>query len=258
MKNRLVRMVRQGQLVSERSGRATLYRVHPELYEKLNALRNQVNAPEYDGRFYAVMHAIPESHRPMRDRLNYVSHYFGYRPLRPGVLIGFTDRSEELAQKMGDVTADSDDAWFSFGSLAPHCAEAAEAWVRRAFLSGAVAEKISELEMRVRGLSPDGEFGGLAGYMDLLYEALWLFNEVTALPAEFGHLSDDDARLYRLLARLQGFYVENCGTDVVDLALAVPASRLIEFEESADGPQSAEPPHTKAVRRGTRGGPSRA
>lgn len=235
VKNRLVRMVQQGQLSSERVGRTSLYRVHPTLREKLDALRNRVDVPSFDGQFHAVMHAIPESRRPLRDRLTYVANYFDYRPLRPGVLIGFADNSARLTHMVGDVADALDDAWFSFGSLHPHTREVAESWVRRAFVSADVPAKITDLESRARGLIAETEDGGLAQYMDLLYEALWMFNQVSALPAEFAHLSDDDVRLYRVLAQLNGFYWEHCAAEIVDRALEVPAAGLIEYEETGAG-----------------------
>ena len=232
VRNRLVRMVHQGQLVSDRSGRASLYRVHPALQEKMDQLRSRLHPPTFDGHFHMVVHAIPESERQLRDRLTYLARYLEYRALRPGVLLGFVDRSERLSHKLRGAMECSDDSWFSFGTVVPPSEEAAESWVRRAFLCDGVSEKIGALEARIERLAPTGDGGELISYMDALYDVLWLFNEVAVLPAEFTHLSDDDARLFALLEKLDAFYREHCDIRVVEKALSVPAARLIEYEET--------------------------
>ena len=137
----------------------------------MNQLRSRLQTPRFEGHFHMVMHAIRESERQPRDRLNYLARYLDYRALRPGVLFGFADRSERLAHRLGGDSEGAEDSWFSFGTVVPPSRGEAEDWVRRAFLCDGVSEKIGAFEAKVDRLSRAAKGLELIGYMDAFYMA---------------------------------------------------------------------------------------
>ena len=94
----LLRMRRDGLLVSERSGRQAKYRLAPVVDAVQERLRRQLlgHRPPWTGTFNGVLYEVPESSRRFRDQLRRTAQLLGYATLRPGLLIATTDRCGEL------------------------------------------------------------------------------------------------------------------------------------------------------------------
>src|SRR4051794_28161000 len=90
----LSRMVRQGQLASERDGRYTRYRLAGEFARAFERIRDQsqTRPVPWAGHFHAVLYSVPEAHRDFRDALRRAAIFAGYGILQPGVLIAVNDR----------------------------------------------------------------------------------------------------------------------------------------------------------------------
>ena len=95
----LARMVRGGQLRSDRRGRSTTYALDGAFLAGWERVRRQAMTEPvpWSGQFHAVLHAVPEEHRGFRDALRRAAVLAGYGTLQPGVLICPTDRSHVLA-----------------------------------------------------------------------------------------------------------------------------------------------------------------
>jgi phenylacetic acid degradation operon negative regulatory protein len=95
----LSRMVRQGQLASERSGRYTSYRLAGEFARGFERIRDQsqTRPAAWAGHFHALLYSVPEEHRDFRDGLRRAAILAGYGILQQGVLIAPNDRSAVLA-----------------------------------------------------------------------------------------------------------------------------------------------------------------
>lgn len=86
----LARMVRSGDLISHRVGRHAVYELagtYLQEFERLGSASDQA-APPWDGAFHLVLYDIPEHERSRRDALRRAALSDGFRPLRPGVLLG--------------------------------------------------------------------------------------------------------------------------------------------------------------------------
>lgn len=102
-RNTLAKMVRQRVLVSEPVGRRCVYSLPPAVLEKYRQVQGVAEPQPWSGRYFTVIHGVPESARWYRDRLQYTAAYFGFGALRPGVLIGTRDRAAALLEHLGGV-----------------------------------------------------------------------------------------------------------------------------------------------------------
>ena len=87
----LSRMVRLGALRSDRTGRRTTYTMTGSYlaeFRRLRALRVQGEETAWSGTFHLVLYEIGEDQRSRRDALRRRAHEDGFRPLRPGALVG--------------------------------------------------------------------------------------------------------------------------------------------------------------------------
>jgi DNA-binding transcriptional regulator PaaX len=100
----LSRMVRQGQLASERQGRSTRYRLAGAFAHAFERVRDQpqVRHTTWTGNFHALLYHVPEAHRDYRDALRRAAIFAGYGLLQQGVLIAPTDRRAELVATLRD------------------------------------------------------------------------------------------------------------------------------------------------------------
>lgn len=232
VRNRLVRMVDQGQLVRQKRGTTSVYRVAPSLQRRLGEVRRGAAPPQWQGRFHALVYSIPESSRSLRDRLVYLARYHGYRQLRPGVLLAFDDHTEDVSSRLGPLLTAGGHAmseWAEPCWMTPGTEAIARDWVRRAFVADSMDQRIGELEARARALpgGPAAQF--LAPYMDLFYEAMLSLHDIAPLPEEFTDLSNAAERIGALLRELHLRYARTVGEEVFAQAMAVPAAQWIEF-----------------------------
>lgn len=103
VRSTLSRMVRTGALTGEPAGRVVVYSLTATVMEKFHQVDGTAPVPAWGGEFAALIHRVPEAVRWYRDRLQYVSAYFGYGMLRPGVLIAARDRSAELLARLPEA-----------------------------------------------------------------------------------------------------------------------------------------------------------
>ncbi|MCD2195958.1 hypothetical protein LQ327_21545 [Actinomycetospora endophytica] len=102
----LGRMREQGQLTTTPRGRQVDHHLAGAFRASVERLRDdRGEAPAWDGSFHTLMHQVPESARPYRDRLRRVAVLVGYAPWQPGVLISPADRSAGLADVLADAPA---------------------------------------------------------------------------------------------------------------------------------------------------------
>ncbi|MEV0197035.1 hypothetical protein [Nonomuraea sp. NPDC050691] len=93
----IARMRKDGHLTGERHGGGTRYRLAGDLAAGFVRIRdNSPAAPEWDGRFHALLYQVPEGERAYRDALRRAALLTGYGLLQQGVLIAVTDRSAGL------------------------------------------------------------------------------------------------------------------------------------------------------------------
>lgn len=105
----LLRMRRDGLLISRRAGRVAHYQLALPVTSAEGRLERQLRGdrPVWSGAFAGLLYEVPEVHRPFRDRLRRVARLAGYANLRPGLLIAPTDRAGELAGALRDVPGDA-------------------------------------------------------------------------------------------------------------------------------------------------------
>jgi phenylacetic acid degradation operon negative regulatory protein len=95
----LARMREQRQLVTTPRGRRVDHHLVGAFRASVERLRDdRGEPPPWDGSFHTLMHHVPESARPYRDRLRRTAVLVGYAPWQPGVLISPVDRSASLAE----------------------------------------------------------------------------------------------------------------------------------------------------------------
>ena len=98
----LARMVRQGQLSSERDGRTTRYRLAGEFARAFERVRDRPRARSttWSGEFHALLYHVPERHRDFRDAVRRAALFAGYGILQQGVLIALSDRRTALGSTL--------------------------------------------------------------------------------------------------------------------------------------------------------------
>jgi phenylacetic acid degradation operon negative regulatory protein len=116
----LSRMVRQGQMTSERHGRITLYRLAGQFAVGFRRVRDQPQArgADWPGHFHALLYHVPEKSRDFRDGLRRAAVLAGYGPLQQGVLICPTDRSAVLADELRNRPAGTE-VWLTTLAMDP-------------------------------------------------------------------------------------------------------------------------------------------
>ncbi|SEM39087.1 hypothetical protein [Nonomuraea pusilla] len=94
----VARMRRDGQLTGERRGGRAYYRLAGGTAAGFARIKSDASAgaPEWTGRFHALLYQVPESERAYRDALRRTALLTGYGLLQQGVLIALTDRSAHL------------------------------------------------------------------------------------------------------------------------------------------------------------------
>ncbi|WP_227492814.1 hypothetical protein [Brevibacterium sp. CFH 10365] len=86
--------------------------------------------PTMGGHLHTIVYSVPEAERGLRDRLQYISRSLGFRQLRPGILIGFADRSTQLLARLPEIPGPG---WSEAGVLTPDSIAAARRMTARAF-----------------------------------------------------------------------------------------------------------------------------
>ncbi|WP_169510924.1 PaaX family transcriptional regulator C-terminal domain-containing protein [Actinomycetospora chiangmaiensis] len=122
----LARMRDAGQLTTTRRGRRVDHHLAGAFGASVLRLRDDRGTPPpWDGAFHTLLHHVPESARPYRDRLRRAAVLVGYGPWQPGVLISPVDRSAGLREVLADVPPDAsvvlgrlvpDDGWVPAGA----------------------------------------------------------------------------------------------------------------------------------------------
>ncbi|GLZ52002.1 PaaX family transcriptional regulator C-terminal domain-containing protein [Actinomycetospora sp. NBRC 106378] len=117
----LARMREAGQLTTTRRGRRVDHHLAGAFGASVLRLRDDRGTPpRWDGAFHTLLHHVPESARPYRDRFRRAAVLVGYGPWQPGVLISPVDRSAGLRDVLADVPPEAsvvlgrlvpDDGW---------------------------------------------------------------------------------------------------------------------------------------------------
>lgn len=172
--NQLVRMVQRGIISSERFGRVSVYRLGEHVLSDFGDIAGDHVFPDYEGRFHTIVYSVPEAERGLRDRLQYIARSLGYRQLRPGILIGFADRSSQLMARLPEMPGPS---WSEAGELSPDSIAAARRMTTRAFELDAALDQLPPLEQRMSALSSGGSAPGtgcpelsLGAFFDLYFD----------------------------------------------------------------------------------------
>jgi phenylacetic acid degradation operon negative regulatory protein len=168
----LARMVRQGQLTSERTGRSTRYRLAGEFARAFERVRDQPQARPgaWSGRFHGLLYHVPERDRDFRDALRRAAILAGYGLLQQGVLIAVTDRSAVLAATL-DQRPPGTRVWLT--TLAMDAAQAAEAASLAWNLPGLGDSFTAHIRRLAEHPAPDGDGpDALRSYVDVLLPAL--------------------------------------------------------------------------------------
>jgi phenylacetic acid degradation operon negative regulatory protein len=115
-RNLLTRMRELGALESERSGRTTLFRLAPSSLPRYREIEGTGGPEPWAGSFAALIYAVPESQRMLRDRLQHQARSAGYGQLRSGVLIATGDRWDRLRIAAAEFEGE---AWIHRVQLTP-------------------------------------------------------------------------------------------------------------------------------------------
>ena len=113
--------------------------------------------PEYGGCFHTILYSVPEAARGVRDRLQYIARSLGCGRLRPGILVGFSDRTAQLDARLPAI---DDPGCYATAVLTPESVEAARRMTSRAFSLDAALAQLPALEERKNALSANGSATG--------------------------------------------------------------------------------------------------
>lgn len=239
-RNQIARLVQRGMLERSQQGRIAIYRLAPALRPSFTRLAGRAAPPAFDGSFAAVILAIPESRRPVRDRVLYTARFSGYRQLRPGVLIAVVEAAEALrAEISADIGAEGR-AWLDFCTLTPESPEQARRWADRAFEIAALRRTIDESEARVAAALRDPGGLSLLHYFDLYYAVSGQLMSAPVLPSELAPDLDVHTRLGACMSMLNGYYWSALAPEVLSRVRALPSADLIEWEAVGE-PDPAQP-----------------
>lgn len=127
----LARMVRAGQLSSDREGRTTAYALAGAFAAGFERVRGQEMARPvpWPGHFHALLYSVPEPDRAFRDQFRRAATFAGYGVLQPGLLIALTDRSDALTDLVTTAPSAARIRPATLGLTTDHAAAAAAvAW----------------------------------------------------------------------------------------------------------------------------------
>lgn len=108
------RLTRDGQLTVQRHGRVAVYRLAGSFRDRFFRLRHADEPLAWPGAFQMIMYDIAEQSRRDRDALRERAAAAGFSAARPGMLIGFGDPADWVAE-----WAERDDLFVRTGQL--HC-----------------------------------------------------------------------------------------------------------------------------------------
>lgn len=235
--NQLVRMVRRGILSSERVGRVSIYRLSERILPGFLDIAGQGAAPEFQGRFHAAVYSIPETARTLRDRFQYVARVLGYRQLRPGIMIAFTDRSAEMAAELPVL---AEPGWYEFMMLDPGHADAARRMTSHAFDLDAASMQLPSLDAALNALSSGGKAPGeghpdmsLRKFFDLYFEVAQAVMSHPILPVELVGPDQPASRFRTLMDRCNLEYYLRFDQEILECAGASSSFDLIEWLPSS-------------------------
>src|SRR5699024_10219315 len=113
--------------------------------------------PEYGGCFHTILYSVPEAARGVRARLQDNAPSLGCGRLRPGIPVGFSDRTAQLDARLPGI---DDPGCSATAVLTPESVEAARRLTARAFIRGAALATTPALEERKDALSANGSATG--------------------------------------------------------------------------------------------------
>ena len=165
-RNLLTRMVDFGVLEVERAGRTNIYRLSGSSGDHFREVEGTAPAPVWEGWFQALLYAVPESSRTLRDRVLHTASVAGYGLLRPGILIGVGDRTGRLNLHGPDVDGES---WLEIGTLTPASLAQAQRMAGRAWRLPELADAYVRARRRCEAVSADVPVGwrGLVLWRDV-------------------------------------------------------------------------------------------
>lgn len=175
----LHRMVSIGLLDIERHGRVGVYRLSGRMRDGFETLRDGGAGPGWDGRFHTLVYDVPESQRALRDSFLGAARRFGYRFLRPGVLVGLHDNSAGLGDLLSMASVVS--GWWSVDP------DASRHLIASAWRLDAVAASQTQAAERLEALRADDLAGAeaLAVLQDATADAFGLLSDQADLPASW-------------------------------------------------------------------------
>lgn len=231
--NQLVRMVNRGIMSSSRYGRVGVYRLGERLLSGFMTVSGEGGAPDYDGRFHAVAYSIPETERLLRDRFQYVARYLGYRQLRPGLMIGFTDRSVQLRAQLPPIAPP---AWFETMTIVPADLDSASRMTPRAFELDTATSALPGLERQLSELSLDGRTPGggvpemsITKFFDIYFEVARSLLAHPVLPVAVVGDNQPAMRFRDLMSRCNVEYYLRFDQRIREIAGASSSFDLIEW-----------------------------
>ena len=231
--NQLVRMVQRGIISSERVGRVSVYRLSEHILSDFGDIAGDHVFPEYEGRFHTVVYSVPEAERGLRDRLQYIARSLGYRQLRPGILIGFADRSTHLTARLPEMPGSS---WSEAGELTPDSIAAARRMTTRAFELDAAFAQLPPIEQRMNVLSSGGSAPGtgcpglsLRGFFDLYFDVARAVMSHPLLPEALVEGSQPAVRFRALMQQCNLEYYLRFDQQIRECAGASSSFDLIEW-----------------------------
>lgn len=235
VRNQITRLVQRGLLQRTKAGATSVYSLDETIQHRFDMLSADAAAPPYTGQFEGLLFAVPETMRSLRDRIVYVSRFAGYRPLRPGVLIGFEDATETLVAALATELEEAgglrdgarDDLLWERCQLVPADLAQARRWTDRAFdVRGLHAQlgEVEELAQRAPELAVDH-----TSYYDTFFEVSQRVMGFPSLPVELTPGLHSNERIGAVMGALIGLFVERFAAEAVETALAQPSAALIEF-----------------------------
>lgn len=99
------RLKRDGWLTARRQGRHSFYALTERSWRVLEEGRERIfsrHADPWDGTWYLVIYSVPESARPMRERLRNSLEWLGFGPLGPSTWISPHGRFDDLEAAIAD------------------------------------------------------------------------------------------------------------------------------------------------------------
>ena len=236
VRNQVTRLVQRGMLRRTKAGTTSVYSLDEAMQHRFDMLSADAAAPPFTGRFEGLVFAVPETQRSLRDRILYVARFAGYRPLRPGVLIGFADATDTLVAALATeleeaggprASAAGDGLLWERCALVPADLAQARRWTDIAFDVRGLHMQLSEIEEIARR-APELVVDQ-ASYFDAFFDVSQRVMGFPSLPVELTPGLRGNERIGAAMGALIGLFVERFAAEVVETALAQPSAALIEF-----------------------------